>query len=216
MPIIAVILLTLTFWGIVWFVRFGGIDRGIDHWRERSARRKDQARLAQVRELGRTAQLRAIDDPREAANVLMLLIPRGGDPTPQQIAAIEKIAVDTFEFNGELVGRMTQARHIAGRAGGFEQAVKTFFNLLNKRLTRDERHELVTMVQDVARYDGPTRVQTEAIAFLRKKLDLPDSDCRTGVRFHSPLRQAAESLQARRTPLTRGTVYDRHYQHYRP
>jgi hypothetical protein len=170
MPIIAVVLMTLTLWGIYWFVRMGGID----HWRNRSAQRKQEARLAEVRELDKTAQLRAIDDPREAAIVLMMLIPRGGDPTSEQIATIEKTALNTFDFGGELVGRMTQARHIAGRAGTFEQAVKIFFNLLNKRLTTNERRELVTMIEDVARLDGPTRAQTEAIAFLRQKLALAD------------------------------------------
>jgi hypothetical protein len=171
MPIIAVVVITLTFWGIYWFVRMGGIDQ----LRERSARRKQDARLAQVRDLDKTAQLRAIDDPRDAAIVLMLLIPRGGDPTSEQIATIEKAAVNTFEFDGELVERMTQARHIAGRAGSFEQAVKIFFNLLNKRLTVDERHELTAMVEDVARHDGPTRAQSEAIAFLKQKLALADA-----------------------------------------
>jgi hypothetical protein len=171
MPIIAAIVLSLTFWGIYWFVRMGGIN----HLREQSGRRKQEARRLQVRELDRTAELRAIDDPRDAAIVLMLLIPRGGDPTGEQISTIEKIALDTFKFDGELLGRMTQARFIAGRAGGFEQAVKLVFNLLNKRLTGEERRELVTMVSDVARHDGPTRAQTDAIAFLRQKLALAEA-----------------------------------------
>jgi len=87
MPVVVLVASTLAFWLIYWFVRMGGLD----HFRERSARRKQEARRAQARELERTAPLRAIDDPRDAATVLMLLIPRGRDPTTAQIAAIEKI-----------------------------------------------------------------------------------------------------------------------------
>src|SRR5947207_3952979 len=85
MPIVVLIASTLIFWLIYWFVRMGGID----HFREQSQRRRDAARRTQARESERTAPLCAIDDPREAAIVLMLLIPRGSDPTASQIAAIE-------------------------------------------------------------------------------------------------------------------------------
>ena len=40
MPIVVLIASTLIFWLIYWFVRMGGID----HFREQSARRKDDAR----------------------------------------------------------------------------------------------------------------------------------------------------------------------------
>src|ERR1043166_4130173 len=86
MPVVVLLASTLAFWVIYWFVRMGGID----HFREASARRKQEAQRAQARELERTAPLRAIDDPRDAATVLMLLIPRGRDPTAKQIAAIEE------------------------------------------------------------------------------------------------------------------------------
>ena len=69
MPIAVLVAGTLLFWVIYWFVRMGGID----HVRERSARRRDEARRTQTRELEQTAPLRAIDDPRDAATVLMFL-----------------------------------------------------------------------------------------------------------------------------------------------
>jgi hypothetical protein len=47
MPVVAVIVLTLAFWGIYWFVRMGGID----HFRAKSAQRKDEARKALARDL---------------------------------------------------------------------------------------------------------------------------------------------------------------------
>ena len=85
MPIIVLIASTLIFWAIYWFVRMGGVDQVREYFQQR----RDAARRTKARETERTAPLSAIDDPREAAIVLMLLIPRGGDPTAGQIAAIE-------------------------------------------------------------------------------------------------------------------------------
>jgi len=68
MPVVVMIVSTLALWGLYYFVRFGGLD----HLRERSAQRKSDARRVQARESERTAPLRAIDDPRDAATVLML------------------------------------------------------------------------------------------------------------------------------------------------
>jgi hypothetical protein len=168
MPVVAVILLTLAFWGIYWFVRMGGID----HFRAKSAHRKDEARKALARDLERTGPLRAVDDPRDAATVLMLLIPRGGDPTQPQIAAIEDNLRGVFGFEQELTERLTQARFIATRADGFEHAGKLFSDLLKKRLTAEEKQQLIGMVEDVARLDGPSQTQTVAIATLAQRIGL--------------------------------------------
>ena len=81
MPIIALILSTLVFWLLYWFIRMGGLD----HLRERSAQRKEEARRHAAREAARLAPLRAVDDPRDAAAILMLLVARAdGDPTREQ------------------------------------------------------------------------------------------------------------------------------------
>ena len=168
MPIVAVILLTLGFWTLYWFVRMGGID----HFRARSAERKEHAKRAQSREHAQTAPLRAIDDPREAATILMLLIPRGGDPTPEQLAAVEKMLRTVFGFEDDLTERMTQARFIAGHAGSFEKAAQIFSDLFHKRLTSGERHQLVDMVKEIARPDGPSQAQLDAIAGLERRLGI--------------------------------------------
>ena len=166
MPVVAVVLLTLAFWGIYWFVRMGGID----HFRAKAAQRKDEARKALARDLEWTGPLRAVDDPRDAATALMLLIPRGGDPTPQQIAAIENALRTVFEFDQELTERLTQARFIAARANGFEHAGKLFSDLLKKRLTTEERQQLITMVEEIARLYGPSQAQVGAIAGLEQRI----------------------------------------------
>jgi hypothetical protein len=168
MPVVAVILLTLAFWGIYWFVRMGGID----HFRAKSAQRKDEARKALARDLEWTGPLRAVDDPRDAATVLMLLIPRGGDPTQPQIAAIEDALRTVFDFDQELTERLTQARFVAARADGFEHAAKLFADLIKKRLTAEEKQQLITMIEQVARLDGPSQTQTAAIATLAQRIGL--------------------------------------------
>jgi len=169
MPVIALVVSTLAFWFIFWFVRMGGLE----HMREASARRKDAARLAKARASERIAPLRAVDDPRDAAVILMLLMARvGRDPTREQIAAIEKIVRSVFGFDHDLAERMRQARFIAGRADSFEQAAALFTDLLNKRLTRDEKRQLVHMVDEVAEIDDRSEAHAEAIDLLARRMGL--------------------------------------------
>src|SRR5262245_21306978 len=118
MPIIALILSTLLFWLLYWFIRMGGLD----HLRERSAQRKEEVRRHAAREAARLAPLRAIDDPRGAAAILMRLVARThGDPTREQITAVENILRTMFGFERELTERMTQARFIDKQMDSFEQ-----------------------------------------------------------------------------------------------
>jgi 1,6-anhydro-N-acetylmuramate kinase len=95
MPIIALVLSTLAFWIFYWFVRMGGVD----HIRASSEKRKEEARRVAARERERTACLRAVDDPREAATILMLLMARvESDLTKEHITAIERLIHVTFGF----------------------------------------------------------------------------------------------------------------------
>ena len=169
MPVIALILSTLAFWTLYWFVRMGGID----HIQAKRAQRKDAERLARARAVERSAPLRAIDDPRDAAVILMLLMAREtGDPTREQIAAIERIVRATFGFEHDLNARMTQARFIASRADSFAQAAALFADLFNKKLTRDEKRELVEMVEEVANFDGSSEAHVEALEALARRVGL--------------------------------------------
>ena len=180
MPVIALIASTLIFWLIYWFVRMDGLD----HVREYFRQRRDAARRVKARETERTAPLSVIEDPREAAIVLMLLIPRGGDPTASQIAAIEDKMRGVFGFDHDVNERLTHARFSARRAQGFAEAAGLFAGLFSKQLTADERRELVGMVEEIARIDGgPSAAQVEAIDVLKRKLGLaqpPESAQRGG------------------------------------
>src|SRR5262252_2053008 len=168
MPIVVLVAGTLVFWVIYWFIRMGGID----HFREQSARRKEEARRAQAREMERTAPLRAIDDPRDAATVLMLLIPRGRDPTAKQIATIEETMRVVFGFDHDVNERLTHARFIASCAQSFAHAAGLFADLFKKRLTPEERRELVGIVEQIARIDGPSAVQATEIDGLKRLVGL--------------------------------------------
>jgi uncharacterized tellurite resistance protein B-like protein len=167
MPVFAVVALTLLFWVAYWFIRMGGID----HFQAKAAQRKDAARLAKARESERIAPLRAIEDPRDAAAILMFLAARAaGDPTREHIETIENILRSVFGFDRELTERMAQARFIAARADSLEQAAGLFSDLLMKRLTAAERHQLIDMVQEVALVEGPSPAQTEAVAALKRRI----------------------------------------------
>jgi len=168
MPVIVLVASTLVFWVIYWFVRMGGVD----HFREVSARRKDEARRAKARKLERTAPLRAIDDPRDAATVLMLLIPRGRDPTAGQIATIEERMRVVFDFGHEVNERLTHARFIASCAQSFGEAAELFADLFSKRLTAEERRELVGLVEEIARIDGLSATQTADVDVLKRAVGL--------------------------------------------
>jgi uncharacterized tellurite resistance protein B-like protein len=168
MPILLLIASTLLFWLIYWFVRMGGID----HFRERAAQRKDAARRLEARQAERTAPLKAIEDPRDAATVLMLLIPRGRDPTAAQIAAIEDIMRNVLGYDQDAHERLAHARFIAGRAESFSEAAGLFAGLFIKQLSVEERRELVEIVHRIAAIDGPSATQSSEIEALKRLVGL--------------------------------------------
>ena len=63
--------------------------------------------------------------------------------------------------------RMTQARFITSRADGFAQA-----DLFNKKLTIDEKCQLVAMVEQVANLDGRSQAHEEALDVLVRRVGL--------------------------------------------
>jgi len=169
MPIILLIVSTLAFWALYWFVQMGGIQ----HLQKRAAERKDAARKEEAREKARLAPLRAVDDPRDAATILMLLIARAnGDPTRERIQLIENKLRTVFGFERELTERMTQARYLAQQTESFEKAAGVFAEMFRKRLTAEERRELVDMLEEVARYELPYEQQIQAITAFKPKIGL--------------------------------------------
>jgi hypothetical protein len=169
MPIIAVILSTVLLWAAYWFFRMGGLEQ----MQGARAARRDAERLAGARESQRAAPLHAVDDPRDAAMVLMVLMAReGGDPTREHIATIERLARAHFGFSDDLGARMTQARFIATRAESFAQAAALYADLFNKKLTREEKHELIEMVEEVANFEGSGEERAAEVGGLARRIGL--------------------------------------------
>ena len=169
MPILILLVSTLAFWLLYWFIRMDGLE----HVAAIFDRRKREAKRLKSREAERIAPLRAVDDPRDAALILMLLMARiGHDPTREHVAAIEATARSVFEFDRDLTGRMTQARFIASRADSFDHAAGLFADLLRTRLTVDERLHLIDMLGGVARIEGPSEAQSDAIDSVKRRIGL--------------------------------------------
>ena len=169
MPIIVMIVSGLAFWTLYWFVQMGGIE----HFQQRRKQREHDAKRTAAREASRLAPLRAVDDPRDAAAILMLLIARvNGDPTRERIWLIEEKLRTVFGFERELTERMTQARYLAAQSESFEQAAAVFAEMFRTRLTADERQELVDMLEEIARNELPYEREIEAITAFRPKIGL--------------------------------------------
>jgi hypothetical protein len=168
MPIILMVLGILAFWVAFWFIRMGGIE----HFQRKKAAQQEKAAREAVRERLRTAHLRTVDDPREAAAILMLLLAREqGDPTREQIALIED-KLRGLGVTQDLPDRMAQVRFLARQTEGFERAARVFAVLFRNRLTAVERGELVDMLEEVARAEGPSEIQSEAITAFKPMIGL--------------------------------------------
>lgn len=168
MPIIVAILGTLALWAAFWFVRFGGIDIV----RRRRERRQVDALLTLKREAARDAPMRAVDDPRNAAAILMLLlvVRPGTDPAESQIAAIKDKLRGIIHDDHDLAECMAQAQALAQQAHSFDQAARVFADLFHRHLTMDERRELAGMLDDIAALGGPA--QAEAVETFRPLVGL--------------------------------------------
>jgi hypothetical protein len=77
-----------------------------------------------------------------------------------------------WAFEHDLRARMTQARFIASRADSFAHAAAQFADLFNKKLTRDEKRELVEMIEQVADFDGSSEAHVEALEVLARRVGL--------------------------------------------
>ena len=96
----------------------------------------------------------------------------GGDPLREHIKEIEKIAHTHFGFTDDLGSRMTQARFIAGRAQSFAQAATLYADLFNKKLTHEEKRELLEMVQEVANFEGGGEARAGEVGGLARRIGL--------------------------------------------
>jgi hypothetical protein len=166
--IILTVLLILAFWVAFWFIRLGGLQ----HLQHKKAQQQEKAARDAVRERMRTAHLRTVADPRDAAAILMLLLAREqGDPTREQIWLIED-KLRGLGVTDDLPDRIAQVRFIARNTESFHVAARTFATMFRNRLTDDERRQLVVMLEEVARSGGPSDSQAEAITAFKPMIGL--------------------------------------------
>lgn len=130
---------------------------------------KRRARMLAAAERSRAlAPLAAVDDPRDAAGVLLFTVARArGTPTPEQEDAIATELRDVLGFGAEVDRRMAYARFGAGTGLPPVDVVDTLAPLLRKKLARAERADLSAMLARVAAvHGGPTDAQARVIELL--------------------------------------------------
>ena len=121
-------------------------------------------------------RLERVQDPRLAATILMLQLVRTGAPvtaaektqimelmeSPLAISNIETIFVRAWSY--------TEQNRV------FSPVADELTPLLRKRLTQDERLELIEMLKTVANaYGEASELQVEAINRLKRRLTMPDA-----------------------------------------
>lgn len=162
MPIIAVIIGGIMTGLTYWFMYGNGmeqVDQLLRDRRNTKLRRQSEASF-------RAAPLKAIQDPAEAAGVLMVLVALArGTPTPEQERAIEDQMRRIVEPGDDLATRMVAIRHAAAQAADADTAADHLAPLLREKLDRSERDDLERMLEAVAVvHNGPTEAQEKFIS----------------------------------------------------
>lgn len=161
MPIIAAVFGALVA-GLVYWIKYGNgiehIDNAVRDWR--GTRR----RMASERQI-RSAPLRSLRHPADAAGVLMEMVARlRGVPTPEQEAVITAQMRGIVEAGDDLDTRMVFVRHAAAQAPDTTLAIKILAPVLHDALSFSERDHFADMLRTVAEvHQGPTEAQERLI-----------------------------------------------------
>jgi hypothetical protein len=165
MPVIMAILGAI-FLGLFYWLMWGQGIEYIEHrWTAARKRRSDTETRAKALESQQMAPLRAIDDARDAAVMLMILMGRiRGILTPEQQSAIEEAMRRVLDLEGEVTARFLYAQYAAEQVKDFDKALEGLSPLLREKLGRSERADLFGMLETVAKvHGGPTHEQDKAL-----------------------------------------------------
>lgn len=175
MPVIAAILGAIATGLVYWLIWGKGVDYIEQRWRAGRDAKRDATRRQATITSERLAPLRSVDDPRDGATILMLLVARlRGDPTPEQVATVETEMRAVLGLNTEVTGRLAYARFAASQDLAFEDAVEDVAPKLKQALTGAEIEDLLAMLGRVATvHDGPTARQQTALDFAARRLRAP-------------------------------------------
>jgi hypothetical protein len=172
MPVIGAIVGAVTT-GLVWWLFFGRGLEYIDHRLSAAgaARRRARSR-ATAEAIQRTAPLKSVADPRDAAAILMMLAClQRGVPTPEQAAAVEAEMRGVLALGDETAPRAAAARFAAEQSPCVDSALEHLAPLLRANLTGEERRDLVAMLERVAAvHGGPTPEQERLINLVARAM----------------------------------------------
>jgi uncharacterized tellurite resistance protein B-like protein len=175
MPVILA-LVGAFFSGVVMWLIWGNGLQVVHQWMDQSAERarheKSAKAIAAARERASRAPLRAIEDPREAALVLLTkLAMQRGDITAEQNLALSKIAMDRLALDGKPEHHTTLAAFAARAAKDADAVVADLTPLFHIRLTAEEKDDLFAMMAEIAAlHGGPTDAQERMIARTQSRL----------------------------------------------
>ena len=172
MPVIAAVagaILTGLFYWLIWGK---GLEYIEHRWKEGRDTKRDLRRRESALQAERTAPLRSIEDPRDAATVLMCLVARQrGVPTPEQQAAIERQLKEVLELGNDIPQRVALGMFAAEKATAPDEAIDELAPLLRRSLNAAECNELFDMLSRVAEvHGGPTAEQEKLIARVERAL----------------------------------------------
>lgn len=158
-----------------WIYRIRDAARGAQELGELAGEAANLPRKMRFQHKARKKALEVIDDPREAAAVLMLGVARGqGEITVEQKRAISAQIQQNFELDAE------SADELLARAGWISSDIKDPQTLVRKmidfiriRLGEAELRQLDQMLREIANIDGePHPAQLEFIAACRSRSGL--------------------------------------------
>lgn len=155
--------------GVTYWLIWGNGMEQVDYMlgRKRDAKRKAVA----IDEAGR-APLKAVEEPRDAATILMVLVAtRRGEMTGEQEALILEEMRTTLEYEEDLPGHLSVARHATSNAPSPQVVVTVLRDVLRRHLSRTEFNQLSMMLRKVAAlHGGPTEEQEKLISYAERTL----------------------------------------------
>lgn len=127
-------------------------------------------RMAFRRRAGK-AGMQLVNDPREAAVILMLEIARArGEVTIGQKQRIQEIIVEQFEFDqAEADEILTQAAWVSAPDAGTDRLIRQMVKIILRDVSGEDVVELDDMLIQVSEAEGqPTRVQLGVLQSFRR------------------------------------------------
>ncbi len=149
--------------GLLYYFMYGN---GMEQFDRYLGDRRNAKRRAISEASFRSAPLRAIRNPADAAGVLMQRVAlERGTPTPEQDAVIEAELARISAPNDDLSARLAYIRHAATQATDADMAIDHLMPLLRDKLDMSERADLERMLEAVASvHGGPIEAQEKMIA----------------------------------------------------